>query len=430
MRASTGIVVVALVALLAGCGESKTTPIRIGVLSDCYGPFSQAHELVLASAELPLIERGAQLRGRNPSDGVTAATVAGREIELEVGCVTGTEDVIPEARRLVEEDGAQILVGPFSPEHGLALSAYARRRPEVTFLVQPSGAPETTLAKAAPNIFRFTSDAAQSVAGLGRYAFVDLGWRTAAVVGDDAPYAWDGAAGFIAEFCSLGGRIVDRQWISIGTDLATTVPNIPSSADGVYLADVVSPTLGFIERYAALRGGLTGKLVANSNPLFDPVVVPKARGLVVAGNLPFEPTAATQAYVAEFTRAFPRIPRSAGTNPLAVPFRDGVEAALQALEEVDADLSDSGGRFRGALARVELASPSGRIRLDHRRQAVAPGYLTQATLTADGKPGIRTLRVVPNVEQTFGGYFKPSDPPPSRTSPACKRHKPPPWARK
>jgi hypothetical protein len=35
---------------------------------------------------------------------------------------------------------------------------------------------------------------------------------------------------------------------------------------------------------------------------------------------------------------------------------------------------------------------------------------------------------VPNVEQTFGGYFKPGDAPPSERAPACVKRKPPPWA--
>jgi len=93
---------------------------RIGILSDCYGPFSGAHELNVASAELPLIERGAKLLGRTPSDGVGPVIVAGRRVELIVGCVAGTGDVIPEARRLVEEGRAQAIIGPEDPGQGMS----------------------------------------------------------------------------------------------------------------------------------------------------------------------------------------------------------------------------------------------------------------------------------------------------------------------
>jgi hypothetical protein len=71
----------------------------------------------------------------------------------------------------------------------------------------------------------------------------------------------------------------------------------------------------------------------------------------------------------------------------------------------------------------------GRIQLDSNRQAVASNYLNRVATDAKGRPTFRTVRVVPNVEQTFGGYFRPGDQPPSRTSPACVKRTPPPWAR-
>ena len=81
------------------------------VLSDCYGPFSTLHEVIVASAELPLLERGGTLRGKQPSSGVEGTEVAGRPVELEIACVAGNDEVIPEARRLVEEGGARAIVG-------------------------------------------------------------------------------------------------------------------------------------------------------------------------------------------------------------------------------------------------------------------------------------------------------------------------------
>ena len=76
--------------LVTGCGGSKPRAFTIGILSDCYGPAGGANELNVASAELPLIERGATSRGRNPSDGIGAVEVAGRRVELVLGCVAGT----------------------------------------------------------------------------------------------------------------------------------------------------------------------------------------------------------------------------------------------------------------------------------------------------------------------------------------------------
>ena len=44
-------------------------------------------------------------------------------------------------------------------------------------------------------------------------------------------------------------------------------------------------------------------------------------------------------------------------------------------------------------------------------------------------PGFKTAYEVPNVDQTFGGTFSPSTPPPGRTAPACKKASLP-WAGK
>ena len=426
MRASAAAALIAGIALaLGGCGGSSPEPFRVGILSDCYGPFSRAHELIVAAAELPLIERGGKLSGRNPSDGIAGASAAGRRVELHVGCVTGTQDVIPEARRLVEELGAQVLVGPLSPEHGLVLRDYARRRPGTAFVIQPSGARELTLANPAPNVFRFASDNAQTGAGLGSYAYHELGWRTAETLALDAPYGWGSVAGFVAEFCALGGRISDRRWLPPGADPAAVVPRLPASVDGVYLGPALTTMQGFVKRYAARHRDLPRRLLANAAVLDDPEVAAGAPGLVVGGRLPLQPTAESQAYAAAFAKAFPGIPAALSLTPIAVSYRDGVEAALEAFERAR---GATGATFEAALARVELDSPAGRVRLDSNRQAIAPSYLSRVGIDAEGKPSLRTLTVLPSVEQTFGGYFQPGDPPPSRSAPACRKGDPPPWA--
>jgi branched-chain amino acid transport system substrate-binding protein len=426
MRASAAAVLSGALALMvSACGGSKPEPIAIGILSDCYGAFSSVHELVVASAELPLIERGATLSGRDPSDGIDGASVAGRPVELLVGCAAGSEDLLREARRLVEESGADVVVGPLFPHHGPIVRDYARLHPETTFVIQPSNAPEVTLTRPLANVFRFVPAAPQLAAGLGAYAYNELGWRTAATVGDDTPYGWGTVAGFVAEFCALGGRVVDRRWLTIGAPTAGAAAQLPASADGVYVGGTIAPMADFVQSYAKRHPELSERLLADAVLLYDPQVVAMAPGLVAAGGLPFQPTRATQAYASAFTEAFPAIPAVAALNPLAVPYNTGVEAVLIALERA---LGETGSPLMDELAQLELASPTGRIRLDGSRQAVAPNYLTQVAKKGGAAP-FTTLEVVPGVEQTFGGYFKPGDAP-SRTSPACVRGKPPPWARR
>jgi branched-chain amino acid transport system substrate-binding protein len=425
MRAS--VVTITLVSVMsvvgAGCGDSKTQPaFTIGILSDCYGPAGGFNELNVASAELPLIERGAALLGRAPSDGIGAVEVAGRRVALRVGCVAGTDEVIPEARRLVEEEGAQAIVGPEDPAQGMALRQYAPTRPETAFLIEPSAAPELTLTNPVRNVFRFTLDAAQSAAGLGSYAYRHLGWREAAVVGDDVPYAWEQAAGFVSEFCALGGRVADRIWIPLGANPAAAAAEVPRDIDGVYVASAgVSAMSAFLRPFAALGHDLSRQLVASDALIADPGVIPSARGVVTGGSPPIQPTPAGRAYMRSFAKAFPTLPAQQALTDRSLAYAVGVEAALHALARAQ---GAAGRPFLEALAGVRLDSPLGRIRLDRDRQAIGPSYLSQI-----GPGGVRTLRVVPGVEHTFGGYFRAAGSPPSETSPACVKRMPPPWAR-
>ena len=101
MRASRlGVAAIAgaLAAFAVGCGGGET-PVKIGVLTDCQGPFHAFEDAQLAGAELPLLDRGATMRGTAPTDGLTAATVAGRKVELVRGCAESASTPSSSRRR-------------------------------------------------------------------------------------------------------------------------------------------------------------------------------------------------------------------------------------------------------------------------------------------------------------------------------------------
>jgi branched-chain amino acid transport system substrate-binding protein len=398
----------------AGCGSG--TPIfRIGLLLDCYGPQNSLEQLLVASAELPLLERGAKLLGRGPLDGVGPVVVGGRRIQLLApACVAGNEDVIPEARRLVEEDGARALVGPVDPQQGMVLLQYARRRPASVFLIQPSDAAEVTLGRSAPNVFRFAPDAAQAVAGLASYAYRKLGWRTALAIGDDIPYGWETVAGFVAEFCALGGH-VERRWLQPGTDTAPFA-RVSRGVDGVFFGALLSSAAGLLERDAHAGLDVATHVVGGRSLLVYPQAVALANGVVVAGTLPLVPTAEKQAYAAAFKRAFRGFRGQDSLDPTLIAYRDGVEALLEAL---------AGGRggLDARLGRLSLASPTGTLVLDRHRQAVVVSYLDR--ITGKTPQPVATVR---GVDASFGGVFPTGASPPSRDAPPCIRHPPPRWS--
>jgi branched-chain amino acid transport system substrate-binding protein len=426
-----GVAIISLVLLVASCGGNSRA-VKVGVLVDCTGPFSSAEQAVVAGVELPFLARGGRLRGSLPSQGITGASVAGRPVDVVVGCADTETRMLAETRRLVEVDGADVVIGPTGPTAGLVLKEYARRHPEIAFVAGPSQAPELTLSDPAPNVFRFIADGSQMMAGLGTYAYRALGWRTAAIVGSDHPYEWAEARGFAAEFCALGGRIVARLWAPAFADESGLASRVPAQADGVFVGGGIGPTATFFAKYSRLRGPLATHAVAGGAVMLDPAVLQLGRslnGLVVAFGLPFETTATESAYVSQFRKVFPSIPTASATSILVVPFHDAAQAVADALAQVHGDLSEGEHRFMAALSQVSVRSPVGSIRLDADRQAIAPNYISRISIR-EGRPVIRTLAIIPAVDQTFAGEFDARSPPATRNGQACGRGMVPPWSRR
>jgi branched-chain amino acid transport system substrate-binding protein len=418
MRARLALLVAATALVASGCGGSESRPFLIGLISDCYGPFGGAHELNLAAAELPLVERGAHPLARNPSAGISPVDVAGWRVQLRVGCAANTEDVIPAARQLVEETGVGAVVGGIDPTEGMALRQYARLRPDVAFLIQPSAAPELTLDRPAPNVFRFAPDAAQTSAGLGTYAFRRLGWRTAAIVGDDVPYGWEQAAGFIAEFCSLGGKVVRRVW----GDPPKGIPR--SGVDGYFMSEFLPDYLTAAVRAAGLDGDLGHRLLlgaASFSYAAQGALGDSARGVVGGSPVPLASSLRSWSrFGAQLKRAFPKLQASF----FSAGYYTSVEAALRGLEAIRGDLSHGTASLMAVLAKLRFTAPTGPVRLNDHRQAIAPNYVVQIE-----PAGSRTLRTVAGVDDSYAGRFSPTQPLPGRTTPACSTGNPPAWAR-
>ena len=213
----------ALAAALGGCGSDQET-VRIGVLTDCQGPFASFEDAQLSGAELPFLRRGAHLVGTSPSAGVTEIELGGRRIELVRGCQESGEHTvfIEEARRLLETEHVDVIVGGAS----VVARDLAHRYPDAVFVSTFWDEPEVTMRRPAANLFRFSPDYAQQAAGLGTYAYRDLGWRSASLVAATQTSGWAGAAAFTAEFCALGGRVVSTSYRSIYTG----TPNVAARA--------------------------------------------------------------------------------------------------------------------------------------------------------------------------------------------------------
>jgi branched-chain amino acid transport system substrate-binding protein len=417
--------------------EGTGTPIKIGILSDCEGAFGAFYEQDIGGALTAFVNLagGTPNNPDKPSDGITGAVVAGHPIEIVgYGCSDDTADkAIEETKRLVEQLGADILIGPLSGDEGIAVANYAKEHPDNTFLNGTSAAQDTTLKVQAPNFFRFNSDGAQWSAGLGDYAYNVLGWRTAATIGDDYSFPYTSLAGFIAEFCAVGGQVTQRIWPPLGeTDYSSYVQQVPDDVDGIMTAVGGAGLISFIKAYTQAKGQVDPKKFMGNVFWPDPTILKEIGGLIV-GGVAGGPTAgdstepAAVAYNQLIDTTFPGI-KGTGPGVFTYNYYNAAWALIQGLEEVKGDLSDGQKALQETLGSVALDAPYGSITLDDNRQATTDNYVQQVVDNGDGTYGVKTILKVPQIDQSFGGVFTPETPPPDRENPKCvKPAAPLPW---
>ena len=433
MRALGALLALALALIASACGSGKDA-IRIAVLADCDGVLGAFYESTLAGAELPLLRRGGSLVGSSPTGGVDGVAVGGRPVELVFGCAMEPSVTAPEVRRLVEIEGADVVIGPDYPPNGTVLVDYAARREGTTFLVT-SDETESWNDPGA-NVFRFGLDVAQQSAGLGTYAYSELGWQRATTIAAVDPASWGALAGIVTEFCAVGGEVADRTWFdTLQENIAERVARVPAEGvDGFVLTSDATSAGTFLMAYADREPELARHvIVAGSSLLGLETAVAKTLGDRLVGMVTAvdtDPTTASfRTYAAEFERAFPELAPVAGTlgHHFDSRYANAVEAVMQALDTVDGNLADGQRAFRAALAEVELDAAQGHIRLDDRRAAVGPVYLRQIVGNDAGTLTWKTIRTIDEVEASFGGRFGPDDPRPDRSQPPCETGTPPAW---
>jgi len=444
--------VLALAAIATGCGgdeegagqtggattggQATGEAIKIGIFANNEGPFAPFEGQTWGGAMLPLINRGATPVSGDPTKGVENAVIAGHPIELVYGGSDATPDkAVEEARRLVEQEKVDILVGPLSGSEGIAVANYSKEQPGVTFVNGISGAQDTTLKVRSPNFFRFHNDGTQWTAGLGDYAYNTLGWRNVVTIGDDYDFPYSQIAGFVAEFCSIGGNVTKRLWPPLGEeDYSSYITQIPEDVDGFFMGVGGTGTVAFVKQYEQLRGNLADKIMGGIF-MTDPVILKELGnqvvGVVTAGMTSGDSQESSYLdYSSALDTAYPDL-KGTASSVFAYGYYTAMEAIAQALEQVKGDLSDGHSAFNDALANLELDAPLGTIKLDENRQAIMDNFLQQIVKdnTGDDVPDVKTIKTIPQVDQTFAGAFSPETPSPDRTNPPCKKGTPPPWTK-
>ncbi len=366
--------------------------IKIGVLATLEGPFAAGGQDGMRGADLAVKQRGGM--------------VAGKKIEIIKASSDAKPDVAVNAtRKLVEQDKVDIMVGPLSGSEGIAVKDYSKTQPNITFINGVSGAQATTLVNPSPNFFRFNTEGAQWMVGLGK-ATLDKGYKRVMVIAEDYAFPYSQVQGFMTEYCRLGGKVPIKAWVPLGAkDYSSVIARIPKDVDALVVVLGGADAVNFLNQYEQAGGDkpMVGGSITVSQDILN--YKGKRRDSLV-GTIAGSPIADAydapefKAWVAEYKKSYP----DGFPSPtlFALGYYINMKAALDGLEAVKGDLSDGQKKYRAALAKMVLKTPVGDVRLDENRQAIGTTFITEVAKDSKGGLYNKVLRKIDNVDQTLG----------------------------
>ena len=409
--AARSVIGAAAIAAMMGSAWAQGQPVKIGLLATLEGPFAAGGADGMRGAELAVKERG--------------GVVAGRKIEIIKASSDAKPDVAVNAtRKLVEQDKVDIMVGPLSGGEGIAVKDYSKTQPNITFINGSSGAQAATLVNPSPNFFRFNTEGAQWMVGLGK-ATLDRGYKRVMVIAEDYAFPYSQVQGFMSEYCKLGGKVPEKAWVPLGgKDYSSVIAKIPKDVDALLVVLGGADAVNFLTQYENAGGDkpIVGGSITVSQDILN--YKGKRRDSLV-GTLSAGPVADRyegaewKAFVADYQKTYPV---SAGGFPspslFAYVYYMNMKAALDGLAAVNGDLSGGQAKYRDALSKMVLKTPTGDVRLDGNRQAIGSTFVTEVVKDAQGNLYNKVHRKVDNVDQMLGmsaADFKMG----SRDVPAC-----------
>jgi len=320
-------------------------------------------------------------------------TVAGKKIELIIeDSATSVDVAVTKAKKLVEQDGVHIIIGPLMGDAHLALSPYtAEKGVLITTLI--NGMWET-VGKGNYLVYPTTVDA--QTYPFGKYCFEKLGYKTAVVVAADYAGKRGYAAGWINGFKDAGGQVIQELYPPVGNaDYSPYISQIKDSDVVMYALEGPDAVAKFIYQYS--QGGKTKPLVTITqaddyspqmlNQLKDTIVGIKGESTYTWKLDNAENKAFVEAIKAKWD-GLPPMPEHQNAYTLT-------KAILAGLEKTGGD--DTLAKLFAAITSSEINTPAGLLKWDPSGVAICPMYVTTAEKVGDNYEISAPLDTVPEV---------------------------------
>jgi branched-chain amino acid transport system substrate-binding protein len=310
-------------------------------------------------------------------------TVAGRPIVTTV-YDTGSNPAhaLDQARHAVEQDGAQIVVGPYLANEGLAVAPYleAHRVPMILPTVSADDLSQRLASSYVVKVAGWTSSLPTHVAGVWA---AEQGYKNVATIANSYAFGYENAGGFAQTFTEKGGKIVAQLWSPLGTtDYSPYISRLQAAhPDAVFVEMVGADDVHFLEQWSSF--GLKNKipLIANETTT-DQSNIRSIPPEIVEGIVSFAHYAegredpATSGFELKYGAAEGVLPSYMAT---------GCYTAAQwldlAITHVHGDIND-GARLLTAIHDVRLTdSPIGPLELDRYNAPIENVYLRKVVAT-------------------------------------------------
>jgi branched-chain amino acid transport system substrate-binding protein len=360
--------------------QPVTTPLKIGVLAPLTGFAALPAKTEMAGIRLRLKELDYE--------------IAKRKIELIVEDTAGDPPTaITKARKLVERDRVEIILGPLVNHVVQAVQQYTFEQ-KIPQLPLVAGLPETARY---PNALVPSWNGVSLGHVFGQYAYQKLGFRKVAIMSSNYTFGRRSSEGFRDGFIAAGGSIVKEVYPPLGTpDFAPFLAALPE-ADAVYSFIGGADAIRYVKQRKEL--GLNDKL-----PLL--CIISTVEGTA----LPYQGDAALGSIA--ITHYFEDLENAANRRFVAAYKQEYREPPLgyypalgytlvQILEEA---LKRTGGKTSppeslvAAFRQVDFNSPQGRFRFDPVKPFPIIDYYVVKVVKKEGRLGYEVLDVLKDVK--------------------------------
>ncbi len=329
---------------------SQARPIRIGFIAPTTGVFAA--------------------NGRDMINGFTLFweehnfTVAGRRVDViaedDVGVPANT---LTKARKLVEQDKVDMIVGPLTANSGLALRDYVDQV-KVPTIFPIVSADDITQRRRSPVIVRTGWTSSQVSMPFGEWVVKNTPYRRAATIAYDFAFGHEVVGGFHRTFDESGGRVVQKLWPPIGApDYAPYLSQLRRDIDAVFAVFSGADALRFLSQYQEF--GFKARLpLIGGGTLTDEHVLPQMGNEALDVITPLHYSAAlstpeNRAFAAAYSKKYTRSPSYYSENTYS-----GAQFIYEALVSLRGNVENREA-FLAALRRVEIPdAPRGPVKLD------------------------------------------------------------------